>query len=112
MDKYLLFFAFQLTQGAVLGALDPRLWQVVAGGNWHLSMGQMDAEAISLVLQTLLSGTWIGRFADTCQLLAGAVGSSALPMTLMLLQWVALVGFMLFERRVLARRLARIERSR
>ena len=112
MDKYLLFFAFQLTQGVVLGALDPRLWRAAAAGNWQQTLGQLDAEAFGLVLQTLLSGTWVGRLADTCRLLADAVGSSALPMTLMLLQWVVLIGFMLFERRVLARRLARIERGR
>lgn len=113
MDKYLLLFGFQLTQTMVLGALDPALWRALAGGAWGESAQRLDGEALGLVFQTLLSGTWVGRLSEVGELLARAAGGiGSLPLTLLALQWLALFGFLLLERRVLARRLAGLERRK
>jgi hypothetical protein len=112
MDKYLLLFGFQLSQTVVLGALDSALWRALTDGAWRESAGRFDAEALGVVLQTLLSGTWIGRLSEIGELLARAAGGiGSLPLALMALQWFALVAFLVVEQRVLARRLAGIERS-
>ena len=113
MDKYLLLFGFQLTQTLTLGALNPSVWRALEEGTWLDSARGLDGEALGLVAQTLLSGTWVGRLSEIGELVGRAAnGVGSLPLALLLAQWVVLVGFLMMERRVLARRLAAIERGK
>jgi hypothetical protein len=111
MDKYLLLIGFQFTQTVVLGVLDPALWRALASGEGLAA--RLDADALGLLFQTLLSGSWLGRVADFGALLASSVDrTGALPLVLLTAQWVALIAFLVVERRFLARRLASLERSK
>jgi len=110
MDKYLLLFGFQLTQTLVLGAANPALWEALSAGRWQPGLDGWDLEALGALVQTLLSGTWVGRVAEFGSLLGNlASGVGALPLALLAAQWVAVVGLLVLERRVLARRLSRLE---
>ena len=110
MDKYLLLLGFQLTQTVVIGAIDPTLWKALASGSWRPDAGSIDLEALGALAQAALSGTWIGRVTEFGTLLGGLLdGAHGLPVALIALQWAAVIGLLVVERRVLARRLARIE---
>lgn len=110
MDKYLLLLGFQLTQTAVIGATDPALWAALGSGTWHWDPGSIDLEALGALAQAALSGTWLGRVTEFGNLLGGLLsGAHGVPLGLIVLQWAAVIGLLVVERRVLARRLARIE---
>lgn len=109
MDKYLLLIGLQLTQTAALGAIDGSLWQLLRDGAWLRHLAELDAATLGSVLETVASGTWIGRIAgigETAVVLAQ--GLSGLPLALIVAQWLVVIGFLCLERRVLRRRLAQI----
>ena len=113
MDKYLILIGFQLTQTAVLGVIDGSAWRLLSGGRWQEALAGLDADAPLLLLQALLSGTWIGKLAELGDLaVALATGARGLPLLLVLLQWAAVLLLVAAERRVLARRLERIGSAR
>lgn len=111
MDKYLLLLGFQLTQVVALGALDGSVWRTVAGRSWQdLLAGVLDPANLGVLLQVMLSGTWIGRLGEIGEFGALLVhGAGRLPLALILLQWLVLLGLLRAERVILHRRLRRIE---
>lgn len=113
MDKYLILIGFQLTQTAVFGAIDGSAGRLLTVDGWRQALAGIDTDAPLLLLQTLLSGTWIGKLAELGDLaVALAKGAQGLPLLLVLLQWAAVLLLVAAERRVLARRLERIGSAR
>jgi hypothetical protein len=112
MDKYLLLIGFQLTQTAVIGATSPAVWDALQSGSWKLDAGRLDLQAFGVLAQAALSGTWLGRVTEFGNLLGGLLtGAHGLPLALLLVQWGAVIALLIVERRVLARRLSRLEAS-
>lgn len=112
MDKYLILLGLQLTQSAVFLAVDGSAWRALVREDLGQLASGLDLNALVMLFETLIGGTWVGKIAELGQTAVALVhGVEGVPLWIIGAQWLTLAGWFALERHVLQRRLRAIEQA-